>query len=276
MAVTTGPGTYLSNLVLGLLRGTSITPPSTLTLRLMSTATTATALGTQMTGTNYADLSITLNATNFSTSTTGTTTILTDQLFQASINGWSSPIASMALIDGSSNIWWFWNFAVAQITSNGDTVDFPASSLSLSLTYNASPVTGMGQYLANKVLALFQGTTLTAPTTMNFRLMTTTCSWTTLGTQETGTSYADQALTCNTTNFTAPSGGSNANNTQINWSAAVPDGTWGTPIVSVAAIDSTPNIWWFGNLSATKPIQAGQAVDALVGALVFTIQDVTA
>lgn len=275
MSVTQGPGVYLANQICDLLRGTAIVPPASLTLRLCSTATTATALGTAQTGTDYADKSITLNTTNFTTPTVGTLTIHTDQNFTNSANGWSTPIASAALIDGSANIWWFWNFAPTQPVSNGDIVDFPVDDLSLSFQASTSPVTGAGQYLANQILKLFQGVTLTPPASLNARLFTTAISWTALGTEMTGTGYAAVAYSLNTTNFSAAAaGGAISNSVAITWSSGTSG--WATPITGIAFTDGSSNIWWFMNLASSKPVADGNVVSAAIAALTFEVTDLTA
>lgn len=276
MPVTTGPGQFFVNSVLNaILRGTTFTPPSTLSLRLMSTATTWTALGTQLTGTNYADKVITLNATNFSTPTTGTTTILTDQLFAANTVSWSSPIASMALIDGSANIWWFWNFSPTKTVTDNDTVDFPASSLSLSLATSTGPVAGMGQFAMNAVLKLFQGTALAAPAALNWRLCTTASTATAAGTQMTGTSYVDEALNPATASYSLASVGTSVNTPAVTWTTGAA-GDWATPIVSIVIVDGSANIYFLYNLPTSKPVQSGDTVDVQAGAATFSIVDVTA
>ena len=91
-------------------------------------------------------------------------------------------------------------------------------------------------YLENKLLDLILGNvSYTIPTTLYFALFTVAPSDSGGGTEVTGGSYARVAVTNNTTNFPAASGGSKGNGTAITWPTAT--ASWGT-VLAVGVFDA--------------------------------------
>ncbi len=128
--------------------------PTTLWLRLCSTAPTAATAGTEITGTGYAPVSLTTTASGFSATngdttttnpssgTTGTSSNNTVISFTASAPAAWSTISHWELWDAASggNRWWFGTIVdgagtpTPRSVSIGDPVQFPISQLRNTVT----------------------------------------------------------------------------------------------------------------------------------------------
>jgi hypothetical protein len=120
---------------------------------------------------------------------------------------------------------------------------------------------------ANALLAASSGQTaypaVTAP--IKVALVTATGSATTAGTEVVpgGNSYSRQTIT-----FAAPSGGSISSNLILNWT--------NMPACTVTGVDEydsagTPVRRWFGNLSASKTVNAGDTFSIASGSYTKTL-----
>lgn len=133
---------------------------------------------------------------------------------------------------------------------------------------------GKSTYLDNKVLDFMfsgnPGSALTAPTTTYIGLFTATPNAGGGGTEVTGGAYARFAVTANTTNYPAASGGSKSNNVVFTYPTAT--AAWGT-ITGIGIYDaaSAGNLLYFADLSAQKAINSGDIAQFGVGAI--TIQE---
>ena len=125
-------------------------------------------------------------------------------------------------------------------------------------------------YLENKVLDHVVGATAyTAPGTLYFALFTVAPSDTGGGTEVTGGSYARVAMTNNTTNFPAATGGQKKNGTVITWPAAT--ASWGTCVaVGIYDAASAGNLLFWSTLATNKTVDSGDTVSIPVNSLVIT------
>ncbi|MEU7978242.1 hypothetical protein AB0B63_06890 [Micromonospora sp. NPDC049081] len=118
---------------------------------------------------------------------------------------------------------------------------------------------------ANRLLDASLGTaSFTAPTgPMKLALVTVNGSASAAGTEVTGGSYARQTVV-----FGAASGGS-ASNTALITFAGMP----ATTVVGLEVYDSsgTPRRCWWGALSASKTVQAGDSVQFAIGAVIVAL-----
>jgi hypothetical protein len=117
---------------------------------------------------------------------------------------------------------------------------------------------------------IFRGTTFTAPTTLYVALMTVDPTDSTGGTECSGTAYARVAVTCNTTNWSAPGApGSITNSNAITW--AVAGSSWGT-INAVAFFDASSggNMLMWLDISPGVAVASGQTASFAASALTVT------
>jgi hypothetical protein len=125
----------------------------------------------------------------------------------------------------------------------------------------------------NKVLDVIGGTSITAPATVYVALYTVAPTDSSAGTEvsTSGTGYARAAVTNNSTNWPAASGGSKSNGTQINFNT--PTASWGT-VVGWAIVDTASgaaNIYYKGTLAASKNVNSGDPAPYFaVGAITLT------
>lgn len=109
--------------------------------------------------------------------------------------------------------------------------------------------------------AFFRGAALGAPATLYFALFTVAPTDAGGGTEVTGGSYARVAVTANTTNFGAASGGSpssTSNLTAITFPA--PTANWGTVVaMAIMSASSGGTMWRWVNLTTPKTINNGDA-----------------
>jgi hypothetical protein len=125
-------------------------------------------------------------------------------------------------------------------------------------------------FLEGKVLDHLYGATIyTPPATWYVAVFTTAPTDSGGGTEVTGGSYARVAVTNNTTNFPAASGGSKSNGTQVNY--VTPTADWGI-IVAFALFDAVTggNMGPWGAVSPSKTVQNGDPTYFPAGSLTFT------
>lgn len=123
---------------------------------------------------------------------------------------------------------------------------------------------------------LFRATALTAPTTLYVSLHTAAPDETgTPSNEVTGNAYDRVAVTCNTTNWGAPSTAAGHSQTLNSGAIAFPTPTpsgWGT-VTHVGMYDAATNgnLMFSGALTASKVINAGDTVQFAASALVIQL-----
>lgn len=126
-------------------------------------------------------------------------------------------------------------------------------------------------YLENKILDhVLSATAYTAPATLYFSLFTAAPSDSGGGTELTiGTgAYARVAVTNNSTNFPAASGGSKSNGTVITWPQATT--AWGTVLaVGVHDAASAGNLLYWSTITS-KTVGINDTISIPVSTLTFT------
>ena len=118
--------------------------------------------------------------------------------------------------------------------------------------------------LDNKILDHVNLTTSYTPTSpLKLRLMTANGSASAAGTEVTGGSYSPQTIA-----FAAASGGSAAHNADITFS-----GMPASTVVGLEIWDSagTPVRLWWGALSASKTVSAGDAISFPSGSVIVSL-----
>jgi hypothetical protein len=119
-------------------------------------------------------------------------------------------------------------------------------------------------YLENKLIDHSLGTTtFTKPTTVYAALYTAAPSDTGGGTEVTGGSYARQTIT-----FSAASSGSTSNNTNVDFNTM--------PAATVAAVGvfdavTAGNLLYWGTLTTSRTVSAGDSIRIASGALVVSL-----
>lgn len=139
----------------------------------------------------------------------------------------------------------------------------------------------MTDYLENKIVDhLFRATAYTAPTNLYVGLLTAAPSDSGGGTEVSGNAYARVQITSATTAWNATQGGTTgassgtggqtANAGAITFPSPTPSG-WGT-VTHFAIFDasSTGNMLFWGALTASKTVNAGDTVSFAAGALTVT------
>jgi len=130
---------------------------------------------------------------------------------------------------------------------------------------------GKSDFLENAVLAkVFNATAFPATATVYLALYTAAPTDAGGGTEVTGNAYARVAVTANTTNFPAPSGGSISNGTAITFPQATPSG-WGV-VTHFGIFDASTsgNLLYWAALTASKTVDPLDTVSFAIGALVIT------
>lgn len=132
-------------------------------------------------------------------------------------------------------------------------------------------------YLRNKILDITlsgASNTWTSLGTVYVALSTAAFSASSVGSSfsevsNTSTGYARVAVTANSTNFPAASGGSKSNGTAINFPAAT--ATWGT-VTSFYILDASTNgnVLYGGDLTTARTILSGDTASFASAALTFT------
>lgn len=126
---------YLENALLNQLF-TGASAPSTATVKvalLTSTPTTDAGTFTEVSGNNYARASVTSNGTNWTVTANSVSNAQTITFNTPSSTGWGT-VNAFAIYDNASTNMLFWGTLTSAKTINGgDTVTFPASSLTITL-----------------------------------------------------------------------------------------------------------------------------------------------
>jgi hypothetical protein len=150
------------------------------------------------------------------------------------------------------------------------------SLVGLGLTVGVDMAGSFSDYLENKILDLvFNGTAFTPPATYYAALYTAAPSDSGGGTEvSTGvwTNYARIAVTKNTTNFPAASGGAVANGAIIDFGTATISGT--APVVAAIALldaSSAGNLIAWADLTVNKTINNTDPVSVAIGDLDITL-----
>lgn len=131
-------------------------------------------------------------------------------------------------------------------------------------------------YLKNEMLDhVLSASTFTAPATLYVGLWTSALFDSATGSvsgevSTSGTNYARAAVTNNTTNFPAASGGIKTNGTTISFSTA--SISWGT-ITYMALTDAITggNMLMWSDLTTSKAVAAGDTPSFSVGSLTFSV-----
>ena len=108
-----------------------------------------------------------------------------------------------------------------------------------------------------------------SPATVYVALVTSASSDAGMGTEVSGGNYSRAAVTNNSTNFPAASGGSKSNGTPINF--PTPSASWGT-VVGFVTYDASSggNAMDYAALTTNKTIDSGDTVSFPIGSLVIT------
>jgi hypothetical protein len=118
-------------------------------------------------------------------------------------------------------------------------------------------------YLDNAMLnAVLCGVAYTSPTQVLVGLFTASPGPGGGGSEVTGGGYARTAAT-----FGSPSNGVLSNNASVTFPQAT--AAWGT-IVAFSLFDNSGNMLWYGNLTASKTINAGDQLTFAAGGLTVT------
>lgn len=117
------------------LGGADYTRPATVYVGLFTAAPTDAGGGTEVSGNNYARVSVTNNATNFPASSGGAKANGTAITFDTPSGSWGTVVA-MGIFDASSagNLLAWADLAVNKSVSSGDVVAFAVGELDVSLT----------------------------------------------------------------------------------------------------------------------------------------------
>lgn len=118
--------------------------------------------------------------------------------------------------------------------------------------------------------ALHRGASYTFPTSLKFKLSTTTPSADGTGiTEPSGNNYAAVTVTANTSNFNAASGaGGTANTNAIVF--PTPSGSWGT-ITHLVVTDQADGLLWYQALTTPKTPASGDPVEFAASAYTFSL-----
>lgn len=129
----------------------------------------------------------------------------------------------------------------------------------------------MSDYLESAIINhLFRGSAFSAPTTLYVALYTTDPTDAGGGVEVSGGSYARVAVTCNTTNWSAPgTSGTTSNSNAITFPAATAN--WGT-IGAMAFFDAASggNMLVWLDISPGVAVNSGQTASFAAGALSVT------
>lgn len=126
-------------------------------------------------------------------------------------------------------------------------------------------------YLENKILDhIVGGGDYTRPANLYFAFFTVAPTDAGGGTEVSGNGYARVAMTNNSTNFPAASGGSKTNGVAIVFPTAT--GNWGT-ITHYGVFDAASggNLLFHGALSASKLVENGDTPSYPVSSMTFTV-----
>lgn len=137
---------YLENKIIDqVFRAQAYTFPTTLYVGLFTAAPSDTGGGTEVSGNNYSRTSVTASLANFagtqgagttsaSTGTTGTTSNNASITFATPSASWGT-VAAFGIFDAASggNLLFYGTLSISKTINQGDTVTFPAASLSIQI-----------------------------------------------------------------------------------------------------------------------------------------------
>ena len=133
-------------------------------------------------------------------------------------------------------------------------------------------MSALSAYLENKIADHILGNTVfTTPGTVYLALFTAAPTESGGGTEVTGGSYARLAITNNSTNWPAASGGLKSNGVALTLVTAT--ATWGT-VTHWALFDAASggNMLFFGAVSPSKLIESGDSFSVAIGELDLTFE----
>lgn len=133
-------------------------------------------------------------------------------------------------------------------------------------------MSALSAYLENKIADHILGNTVfTTPGTVYLALFTAAPNESGGGTEVTGGSYARLAITNNSTNWPAASGGLKSNGIALTLAAAT--ASWGT-VTHWALFDAASggNMLFFGAVSPSKLIESGDSFSVAIGELDLTFE----
>lgn len=219
----------------------------------------------ETTGTSYARLAVTNNATNWPAASSGAKANGTVFTFATPGSGGWGTVTHFGIWDASTsgNFLGGSSLAASRTINEADTVSFAVGELDINLSNST--------FLANELLDhVFGNAAYTAPATLYFSLHTGAPS-TTGANEATGTDYARASITNNATNFPAASGGVKSNDTAINF-ATPGSGGWGTAShFGIWDASTSGNFLGGGALSVSKAIDAGDTVSFAGSAVTITL-----
>lgn len=137
---------YLQNKIIDqLFRAQAYTFPTTMYVALSTTAPSAAACGTEVSGSNYSRVAVTSALANWAgTQSAGSTVASSGTSGQTSNNGvitfptpsatWNT-VVGVCVFDAASagNLLWYATLTISKTINNGDTVTFPAATLTFTL-----------------------------------------------------------------------------------------------------------------------------------------------
>ena len=126
---------YLENALLNqIFRGTAYSFPGTLYVGLYTVAPSDAGGGTEVSGNNYARVSVTANTSNWAESTSGATSNSGAITFPQASGNWGTVVA-LGIFDASSsgNLLAWADLTTSKLVGNGDTPSFAAGDLDVTL-----------------------------------------------------------------------------------------------------------------------------------------------
>lgn len=125
---------YLENKLLDhVFRGTAFTSPTTLYVGLYTTAPTDAGGGTEVSGTNYARVSVTASTT-FAAASSGATQTVAAVTFPQAGGSWGTVTAFGIFDQGSGGNLLAWGeLTLAKLIQNGDTASFAVGDIDITL-----------------------------------------------------------------------------------------------------------------------------------------------
>lgn len=266
-------GNYTENAFLNHMYGSEdYTPAATLYISAHTADPGETGTNGEVSGNNYARVAVTNNLTNWPAASNGSKSNGDTITFPTPSGTWG-PLTHLGVWDAASGGNFLGGNALDTPTASvvsGDTVQFDASALTLTLVGNGTTA-WISYYKANGLLDLmFGGQTFTPPAMVYFALNTGSPGIT--GANEvSGTDYARVGLTNNPTNFPSTSSGSKTTGAPVafptpgaaDWGTASHWSTWDAP--------TGGNFIGGGALSVSKPIGAGDTLTLPTGGPTITL-----
>lgn len=127
---------YLENkLIDQLFRNTAYTFPTTMYVGLLTVAPTDSTSGTEVSGGSYARVSYACSTGNWAASTTNGTTSNSNSITFATPSGTWGTVVAFGLYDSltTGNLLFYGSLTVNKTINSGDTVSFPATTLSIQI-----------------------------------------------------------------------------------------------------------------------------------------------